>query len=91
MLEKGRVYAIEIEPFATANLFRRGHRIRLDVSSSNFPHFDVNPNSGEAPALARTPRVAVNHVHFGAGQASHVVLPLVPVASFEAMPPNSGG
>ncbi|MFB9124790.1 CocE/NonD family hydrolase [Paraburkholderia dipogonis] len=87
-LEEGRVYAIEIEPFATANLFRRGHRIRLDVSSSNFPHFDVNPNSGEAPALARTPRVAVNRVHFGADQASHVVLPLVPVASLEAMQPN---
>lgn len=87
-LEKGRIYAIEIEPFSTANLFRRGHRIRLDVSSSNFPHFDVNPNSGEPPALARTPRVAVNSVHFGAGQASHVVLPLVPVASLQAMPPH---
>ena len=87
-LEKGRVYAIEIEPFATANLFRCGHRIRLDVSSSNFPHFDVNPNSGEPPALARTPRVAVNRVHFGAGQASHVVLPLVSAASLERMLPS---
>nr|WKF56660.1 Cocaine esterase [Paraburkholderia busanensis] len=87
-LEEGRVYAIEIEPFATANLFKRGHRIRLDVSSSNFPHFDVNPNSGEPPALARTPRVAVNRVHFGAGQASHVVLPLVPLASLDAMQSN---
>lgn len=91
-LENGRIYAIEIEPFATANLFKRGHRIRLDISSSNFPHFDVNPNSGESPALARTPRIAVNRVHFGVGQASHVVLPIVPVASLEpmsTMPPVS--
>jgi predicted acyl esterase len=41
------VYAITIELFPIANLFCRGHRPRLDISSSNFPHFDVNPNSGE--------------------------------------------
>jgi hypothetical protein len=64
------------------------HRIRLDISSSNFPHFDVNPNSGEPPALARAPRIAVNRVHFGAGQASHVVLPLVSTASLESMRPS---
>jgi len=86
-LESGEIYAIEIEPFATANLFKRGHRIRLDVSSSNFPHFDVNPNSGEPPALARMPRIAVNRVHVGEGQASHVVLPIVPAGSLEPMPP----
>ncbi|MGN6319165.1 CocE/NonD family hydrolase [Trinickia sp.] len=87
-LEPGRIYAIDIEPFATANLFKRGHRIRVDISSSNFPHFDVNPNSGEAPALARLPRVAVNRVHVGAGRASHVVLPIVPTRSLETMPPH---
>jgi len=43
----GEVYAITIELFPIANLFCRGHRPRLDISSSNFPHFDVNPNSGE--------------------------------------------
>ena len=43
----GEVYAITIELFPTGNLFRRGHRLRLDIASSNFPHFDVNPNSGE--------------------------------------------
>jgi uncharacterized protein len=44
----GEVYAITIELFPVANLFGRGHRLRLDISSSNFPNFDVNPNSGEA-------------------------------------------
>ena len=50
----GEVFRITITPFATANLFKKGHRIRLDISSSNFPKYDVNPNTGEpeAPAAA---------------------------------------
>jgi putative CocE/NonD family hydrolase len=45
LMTPGEVYAITIELFPVANLFGRGHRLRLDISSSNFPHFDVNPNS----------------------------------------------
>jgi putative CocE/NonD family hydrolase len=89
-LESGRIYEIEIEPFATANLFKRGHRIRLDISSSNFPHFDVNPNSGESPALARAPRIAVNTVYMGADNASHLVLPLVPVNALRGLEALAG-
>ncbi|MFK4444150.1 putative CocE/NonD family hydrolase [Caballeronia udeis] len=84
-LEPGRLYEITIEPFATANLFKRGHRIRLDISSSNFPHFDVNPNSGESPALARAPRIAVNTVHLGTEHPSHLVLPIVPVSALRGL------
>ena len=47
----GEVYAITIELFPIGNLFCAGHRLRLDISSSNFPHFDVNPNSGEPEGL----------------------------------------
>ena len=86
-LESGRIYQIKIEPFATANLFKRGHRIRLDISSSNFPRFDVNPNSGESPALARAPRIALNTVHMGKHTASHVVLPVVPVDALTRLEP----
>ena len=46
MLEPGKVYEYRIEVGVTANVFRRGHRIRLEVSSSNFPRFDRNPNTG---------------------------------------------
>ena len=46
LLEPGRVYAFEIVMYPTSNCFAAGHRIRLDVSSSNFPRFDVNPNTG---------------------------------------------
>jgi putative CocE/NonD family hydrolase len=45
-LEPGQVYECYMEPYDTANVFEAGHRIRLDVSSSNWPRFDVNPNTG---------------------------------------------
>ena len=59
-----------------ANLFLAGHRIRLDISSSNFPKFDVNPNTGEPDGMARRKRVAANTVFVDAGRPSRVVLPL---------------
>nr|WP_321526280.1 CocE/NonD family hydrolase [uncultured Cohaesibacter sp.] len=58
-------FEIVIEPFATANLFARGHRLRLDISSSNFPKYDINTNSGEPEGTARCMRVAKNTVHLG--------------------------
>ncbi len=61
------------------NLFEVGHRIRLDVSSSNFPKFDVNLNTGEPEGVSRCRRVAVNTVFADAARPSRVVLPLVAV------------
>ena len=74
----GEVYRLTIELYPTANLFCRGHRIRLDISSSNFPRLDVNPNTGEAPGLSRRTVVAENTVYHDARRPSHVVLPVVP-------------
>jgi putative CocE/NonD family hydrolase len=79
----GEVYQITIEPFATANLFKAGHRIRLDISSSNFPRFDVNPNTGEPEGRARRRRIATNTVFADRARPSHVVLPVVPLAALE--------
>jgi putative CocE/NonD family hydrolase len=79
LMEPGRTYAITIRPFATCNLFKRGHRIRLDVSSSNFPKYDVNPNTGEPEGRARGKRVATNTVHMDRARASRVVLGVVPL------------
>lgn len=77
LMVPGQVYEIEITAFPTSNLFQAGHRIRLEVSSSNFPHFDVNPNTG-APAGQVGPRVvAHNRVHFGPSTPSQVVLPIM--------------
>lgn len=78
LMKTGEVYAIEIEPFPTSNLFKAGHRIRLDIASSNFPHFDVNPNTGEPEGLARRSRIATNTVYMDRERPSHVVLPIVP-------------
>lgn len=73
-----KVYAIRIEPFATSNLFQTGHRLRVDISSSNYPHFDINPNTGAAEGHPSEFRVATNRVYTGGQYASCVLLPLVP-------------
>ena len=64
------VVGIKITLFPTANLFLPGHRIRLDVSSSNFPKFDVNPNTGEPEGAALRKRVAINTVFMDATRPS---------------------
>jgi putative CocE/NonD family hydrolase len=78
LMTPGQVYAVVIDLFPTSNLFKRGHRLRLDISSSNFPRFDTNPNTGEPEGRARTQRVARNSVYVGGAQASQVILPIIP-------------
>ena len=75
--QPGEAVHIRITLFPTANLFLPGHRIRLDISSSNFPKFDVNPNTGEPEGLARRRRIAVNTVFADADRPSRVILPLL--------------
>ena len=75
LMVPGEVYAISIELFPVANLFCRGHRLQLDISSSNFPHFDVNPNSGEPEGEWLQVRIARNRVFVEAGRPSHILLP----------------
>ncbi|MCL4215113.1 MAG: CocE/NonD family hydrolase [Gemmatimonadales bacterium] len=78
LLEPGRVYEFTIEPFPTANVFKKGHRIRVDISSSNFPRFDVNPNTGEPLGKNRRMVTADISVQHSATHPSHIVLPLAP-------------
>ena len=73
----GVVARIRVTLFPTTKLFLPGHRIRLDVSSSNFPRFDVDPNTGEPEGLAPRKRVAVNTAFVDAHQPNRVVLPLL--------------
>jgi putative CocE/NonD family hydrolase len=78
LMQPGNIYEIEIETYPTSLVFGKGHRIRIDVSSSNFPRFDPNPNTGE-PLNAHTHiKVAENVVYHDREHASHVVLPVVP-------------
>jgi uncharacterized protein len=76
--EPGEIRSVRIVLFPTANVFLSGHRIRLDVSSSNFPKFDVNPNTGEPEGRARRRRVAVNTVFMDRARPSRVDLPILP-------------
>jgi putative CocE/NonD family hydrolase len=75
----GEVVRISVVLFPTANLFLAGHRIRLDVSSSNIPKFDINSNTGEPEGRARRRRIAVNTVFVDATRPSHVTLPILPI------------
>lgn len=76
--QPGEVVEIEIELYPTSNLFCAGHRIRIDISSSNFPRFDVNPNTGDPAWTERHRRVALNTIHHGGQWRSVVELPVVP-------------
>ena len=78
LLEPGRVYRLMIRPFDTANVFKKGHRIRLDISSSNFPRFDVNPNTGEPLGANRLTMAVDNTVYHDAAHASAVKLWVAP-------------
>ncbi len=78
LMTPDEVYEITVEPFPTANVFGKGHRIRLDVSSSNFPRFDVNPNTGEPLGAHRRSMSADNAIYHDDAHPSHVVLPIVP-------------
>ena len=77
MMEPGRLYEIQVDAFPTSNLFAKGHRIRLDVSSSNFPHFDVNPNTGEPEGRSRRTRIATNIVHMDEAHPSRLLVKAV--------------
>jgi len=74
----GQIYQICIQPFPTSNLFQVGHRIRLDISSSNFPHFDLNFNTGEPEGIATHVRKAHNQVFVDRQRASYITLPVIP-------------
>ena len=78
LLTPGAVEAYEIEVGVTANVFKRGHRIRLEVSSSNFPRFDRNLNTGADPATDTQIRVAHQTVLHNPAHPSHLLLPVIP-------------
>ena len=77
-LPPGEIAQITITLYPTSNLFVAGHRIRLDISSSNFPRFDVNPNTGDPLGTERRRVGADNTVFHAAGHPSRLVLPIIP-------------
>ena len=78
LMKPGEAYEATIRLYPTSNVFAKGHRIRLDISSSNFPRFDVNPNTGEPLQQHRRMIPADNTVYVGGDRPSHLVLPIIP-------------
>ncbi|MBM3934475.1 MAG: CocE/NonD family hydrolase [SAR202 cluster bacterium] len=78
LMKPGTPYEFVFELYPTSNIFRKGHRIRLDISSSNWPRFDVNPNTGGPIGLERAYLSAQQTVYHEPARPTHVVLPMQP-------------
>ncbi|MFO1482801.1 MAG: CocE/NonD family hydrolase [Verrucomicrobiaceae bacterium] len=77
LMEPGTIYPLTVRLYPTSNVFKKGHRIRVDISSSNFPRFDVNPNTGEPLQQHRRMKSAINTIHHDGKHPSHIVLPVM--------------
>ena len=76
-MERGKIYKVALQPMTTSNFFDAGHRIRIEVSSSNFPRFDRNLNTGGNNYDESKGVVAHNSVHHSRQYASQVTLTVV--------------
>ena len=75
-MEEGKVYKVDLTPMATSNYFKKGHRIRIEVSSSNFPRFARNLNTGGNNYDESIPVIANNQVHHSKKYKSNIKLPI---------------
>ena len=78
LLESNKIYEYEIDLAVTGNVFRRGHAIRVEISSSNFPRFDRNPNTGHPIGRETEMRPARQAIYHSSSYPSHVLLPVIP-------------
>src|SRR5207253_2201434 len=76
LMEPGEIYALSIDLQVTSNVFRRGHRVGVDISSSNFPRFDRNLNTGLNNNTSAELRVAQQTIFHDAQHPSCIVLPI---------------
>lgn len=77
LMQPGKTHAANIANLATANVFKKGHRIRLYITSSSFPHYDPNPNTGTEIATEATLKPATNTVWVGGKMPSRLILPVL--------------
>ena len=76
-MEEGMVYKVDLTPMSTSNYFKKGHRIRIEVSSSNFPRFARNLNTGGNNYDEKEAITARNSIHHSLKYPSHIQLPMV--------------
>ena len=82
-MEKDEVYKIDLTPMSTSNYFKKGHRIRIEISSSNFPRFARNLNTGGNNYDEKEGIIAHNKVHHSAAYTSQIRLPIVAKKSLD--------
>jgi putative CocE/NonD family hydrolase len=78
LIETSRIYKYSIDGWNTCETFKKGHRIRVEISSSAFPKYDRNPNTGEALGMTANTQPADQKIYHDGEHSSHVVLPIVP-------------
>ena len=78
LMEPGNMYELTVDMWETSNVFKAGHQIRLEVSSSNFPRFDRNLNTGHQPGMDAEMKVADQTIFHDAQCPSHLTLPIIP-------------
>jgi hypothetical protein len=77
LLTPGQVYKLRLDNLRTSNVFKKGHRIRVQISSAFFPHFSRNLQTGESEIVASRMRKAHVHIYHDARHPSRVILPVV--------------
>jgi putative CocE/NonD family hydrolase len=78
LIDLGKIYDYTIDLWATSNLFKTGHKIRVEISSSNFPRFDRNPNTGHRFGMDAETITATQTIYHNAQHPSHILLPIIP-------------
>ena len=76
-MDKGKVYKVSLSPMSTSNYFKKGHRIRIEVSSSNFPRFARNLNTGGNNFDEKVGVIATNNIHYSKRYPSQIRIPVV--------------
>jgi len=78
LIQPGKIYCYEIDLWVTSNVFLAGHRIRVEISSSNFPRFDRNTNTGEPFGTSTKLIKATQTIYHDVEHPSHILLPVIP-------------
>lgn len=78
LAEPGEVYEYTIDLWSTSIVYKKGHRIRVDISNSDFPHFDRNPNTGNTFGMDVDMHTATQTIYHSDTYPSYVELPVIP-------------
>ena len=78
LMKPGDIYKIRIGQVYTSNLYKKGHRIRVYITSSKAPHYDANPNTGTEIATEKNQVPATNTIYHTRKEASRIILPVIP-------------